>query len=117
MNRFVDRLKRVLAGWLFVLFVGYVGSMTLFYHTHVINGQMVSHSHPYRQAPDTGSHTHTSSEFALIAHLSVILMLAAVFCCAAKLFANRGEEHTVPVPVPIRDRQPLVTALRGPPVR
>lgn len=117
MSKFVSRLKRVLAGWLFVLFVGYVGCMTLFYHTHVINGHPTSHSHPSRHSPDTGGHTHTSSEFVLIAHLSVILMLAAAFGWTANIIIPRAEYHTAPVPASAAGREPLVTPLRGPPVR
>ncbi len=70
------RMKKIIAGWLLILFIGYAGCTTLFYHTHRINGQWVTHSHPYSDAPDTGNHTHTSAGFATIASLTAWLMLA-----------------------------------------
>ncbi|MDO4703747.1 hypothetical protein [Tannerella sp.] len=70
------KVKKIIAGWLLILFIGYAGCTTLFYHTHRINGQWVTHSHPYSDTPDTGNHTHTSVGFATIASLTAWLMLA-----------------------------------------
>lgn len=86
MKTLVRNTKSIVACSLLILFVGYMASITLFYHTHVINGERIVHSHPYSQAPDTGKHSHTTLEFATIASLSVVLMLAASFGGVFSLF-------------------------------
>lgn len=47
---------------LLILFLGYFGSITLFSHTHQIEGAVKAHSHPYK----TANHQHSSGEFAVI---------------------------------------------------
>ena len=117
MKKRADKIKRLLAGGLLILFVGYVASTTLFYHTHIVNGIPVTHSHPYSQAPGTGNHTHSSAGFVTIAHLSLILMLAASFACMAQVFATVIHKR-----VPIRKlacpgREFTIPSLRAPPAR
>lgn len=48
-----------------LLFVGYFCAANLFLHTHIVNGQKVAHSHPYREG-----HTHNSNEYQLIQDLT-----------------------------------------------
>lgn len=54
-----------------ILFVCYAGSITFFFHTHIINGVTIVHSHPYK-ADEKGKplHTHTGAEIQLIQNLS-----------------------------------------------
>lgn len=54
-----------------ILFICYAGSITFFFHSHIINGVTIVHSHPYK-ADEKGKplHTHTGSEIQLIQHLS-----------------------------------------------
>ena len=61
---------------LLLMFLGYYSSLTLFYHPHQINGQIVYHSHPYKkQSPTktgekhTPAHQHNKDEFFYIQHL------------------------------------------------
>lgn len=50
-----------------LLFVSYVVGISLFTHTHVVNGVTIRHSHPF----DPGSeHNHTSAELQLLHLLS-----------------------------------------------
>ena len=112
----VHNTKRVIASFLLILFIGYVSSITLFQHGHIVNGQLIAHSHPYCDASDTGRHIHTSFEFITIAALSVLLMLAASFGFFIKLFAVRllkkiDLEHSTTLA-----RIPSTLFLRGPPV-
>lgn len=53
------------------LFICYAGSITFFFHSHIINGVTIVHSHPYK-ADEKGKplHTHTGSEIQLIQFLS-----------------------------------------------
>ena len=116
MRKFVDKIRRILAGWLLVLFVGYLAGATLFYHTHIVNGIRITHSHPYSQTPDTGNHTHTTTGFATIAQLTLILMLAASFYALLRTFALRAARMK-PCHTPIHFvRAVSVPSLRAPPV-
>lgn len=40
-----------------ILFIFYFGGITLFTHTHVVNGVIIVHSHPYKS-----EHTHTAQQ-------------------------------------------------------
>lgn len=116
MRKFADKIRRILAGWLLVLFVGYLAGATLFYHTHIVNGIRITHSHPFSQAPDTGNHTHTAAGFATIAQLTLILMLAASFYALLRVFALRAARMK-PCHTPIHIvRAVSVPSLRAPPV-
>lgn len=48
-----------------LLFLWHIGSITLFTHTHVVNGKKIVHSHPY-----TSRHSHTDNQFKTISLLS-----------------------------------------------
>lgn len=109
-------IKKTLAGLLFILFLGYVGTTTLFYHTHCVNGQWIAHSHPYAEAPDSGQHTHTTSEFTTIASLSLLLALAMVLGYLLKLFAPLLLFKTNTAEANLLHRKPLLLSLRAPPV-
>lgn len=111
----VRKITRVLSGWLLVLFVGYMAGITLFPHTHLINGKNVTHSHPYSQAPDTGNHTHTAAEFTLLAHLSAVVMLAAVAGCLTAFIGPGRVFRRFPSDTHCVGRKPLLASLRGPP--
>lgn len=64
----VNRLLRHIAKYFLpVLFISYIGCISLFTHAHVVNGVTIVHSHPYK--PE-GHHGHTATEFQLIHILS-----------------------------------------------
>ncbi|OUN69018.1 hypothetical protein B5G10_12025 [Barnesiella sp. An55] len=50
-----------------ILFISYIGCISLFTHTHVVNGVTIVHSHPYKS---DAHHSHTATEFQLIHVLS-----------------------------------------------
>ncbi|MFQ9503581.1 MAG: hypothetical protein ACLR1G_06010 [Alistipes indistinctus] len=97
-------------------FVRVPGRGDSFYHTHIVNGIRITHSHPYSQTPDTGNHTHTTTGFATIAQLTLILMLAASFYASLRTFALRAARMK-PCHTPIHFvRAVSVLSLRAPPV-
>lgn len=49
--------------WFAVLFISYMAGITLFTHSHVVNGVTIVHSHPFKKG---GEHSHTTVEFQLI---------------------------------------------------
>ncbi len=50
-----------------VLFISYMAGITLFTHSHVVNGVTIVHSHPFKKGSE---HSHTTVEFQLIHLLS-----------------------------------------------
>ena len=64
----MNRLLRHIAKYFLpVLFISYIGCISLFTHAHVVNGVTIVHSHPYK--PEC-HHSHTTTEFLLIHILS-----------------------------------------------
>lgn len=90
-----NRAKRIYAALLLILFAGYWGSVTLFPHAHHVDGFVIVHSHPFSGAANGSAPlNHTPQQFQLIAHLSLLVMVAAV----ALSFAARllGVRYRVP---------------------
>lgn len=74
-----NRAKRIYAALLLILFAGYWGSVTLFPHAHHVDGFVIVHSHPFSGAANGSAPlNHTPQQFQLIAHLSLLVMVAAV---------------------------------------
>jgi len=72
----LDGLKRIykkLTGYfLLILFFGYLGSVTFFSHTHIVDGVTIVHSHPFRSQPGDVpvNHNHSKNGFILIHFIS-----------------------------------------------
>ncbi|MGP1420307.1 MAG: hypothetical protein ACTTKI_01785 [Tannerella sp.] len=108
-------IKKITTVWLLILFIGYAGCTSLFYHTHRINGQWITHSHPYSDAPDTGNHIHTSIGFVTIASLNAWLILAflpGIFCKPFTRLSGIIVSRTIPNGI---TRATTFLSLRGPP--
>ncbi|MBV3833415.1 hypothetical protein NXX54_20925 [Bacteroides sp. BFG-638] len=54
-----------------VLFISYMAGITLFTHSHVVNGVTIVHSHPFKKGSE---HSHTTVEFQLLHFLNHILV-------------------------------------------
>ena len=112
----VNSIKKIIACFLLILFMGYASSVTLFQHEHIIDGRRVTHSHIYSDASETEQHTHTSYEFITIANLSILHILAVSLGCPLMIFAvrllkNADFEKNVSLA-----RISSAISLRGPPV-
>ncbi|MCL1969430.1 MAG: hypothetical protein FWF65_08345 [Bacteroidetes bacterium] len=67
----MNKIRKVTALFLLMLFVGYYGGVTLFFHTHIINGVMIVHSHFHAESHhNTKSGGHTEQSITLIAQIS-----------------------------------------------
>ncbi|KKY62708.1 hypothetical protein [Tannerella forsythia] len=108
-------VKKITTIWLLILFIGYAGSTTLFYHTHRINGRWITHSHPYSDAPDTGNHTHTSAGFVTITSLNAWLILAFLPGAFCKPFTRLSGIIVSPTIHKGITRETTSLSLRGPP--
>ena len=64
--------KKILGYSLLLLFCGYLGSISLFPHTHIIDGFTIVHSHPYssQSGSDPVKHDHSKEGFILNQFLS-----------------------------------------------
>ncbi|AVM52625.1 hypothetical protein JN06_00645 [Bacteroides zoogleoformans] len=71
----MKKLRNIMKWFLPLLFIAYWGGITLFTHSHVVNGVIISHSHPFK-----GEHEHSAVEvetiFFLSAFLSPVLTLS-----------------------------------------
>lgn len=65
-----DIKRRGLASLMLVLFLSLWSISNLFYHTHVVDSEIITHSHPYTGA----SHSHSGSEYQTISLLSLGLV-------------------------------------------
>lgn len=67
----MDKIKKIISIFLLIVFVGYYGNVTLFSHTHIINGVTIVHSHIHKNSHnDTKSGGHTQHDITLIAQIS-----------------------------------------------
>lgn len=110
-------VKRICAALLLILFAGYWGSVTLFPHAHRVDGFVIVHSHPFSGAANGSAPlNHTPQQFQLIAHLSLLVMVAAV----ALSFAARllGVRYVFRMMRPVGCLRPAIRtcSLRAPPV-
>lgn len=100
----MNRLLRPIARYFLpILFISYIGCISLFTHTHVVNGVTIVHSHPYKS---DAHHSHTTTEFQLIhvlSHLTTaepsvgVLLSAVLFLFASRLFYPIGRFVRTPV--------------------
>ena len=109
--------RKTCAALLLILFAGYWSCVTLFPHAHRVDGFVIVHSHPFSGA----AQRHRTSEpyaqqFQLIAHLSLLVMVAAV----ALSFVARllGVRYVFRMMRPVGCLRPAIRTclLRAPPV-
>lgn len=70
--------RHLAAFMLLLLFVGYIGSISLFMHRHIIDGETIYHSHFFNGSADNPSHSHSTQQVKVISVLSFYVALAAV---------------------------------------
>ncbi|MDR0604130.1 MAG: hypothetical protein LBG80_07505 [Bacteroidales bacterium] len=116
MNKMIYNKKCLLAVFLLVVFCGYMVSITCFTHSHIVNGQLVTHSHPYKGTPYNPEHTHTATQLISIALLSYFVTLGATFVGFVHIFSCRI--ITLKIFQTFFDKQPQIRpyALRAPPL-
>jgi hypothetical protein len=74
-----QKSKQIIARMLIVIFTCYYANICFFYHSHIINGATIVHSHLYNQ-PHTQTNAHGESEITLISALSVFQSLQVAVC-------------------------------------
>ena len=70
-----NKMKRlylnIMKWFLPVLFISYMAGITLFTHSHLVNGVTIVHSHPFKKGTE---HNHTTVEFQLLHLLNQVLV-------------------------------------------
>ena len=92
---FLERLRPFMKLFLPLLFILYWGGITLFAHTHVVNGVMIVHSHPFK-----ANHQHSQAEAETILILdhyttSAIPSLEPVVQCFCILLSVLAIPHAI----------------------
>ena len=99
-----------------VLFVAYYFSVTLFYHSHVINGKEIIHSHFYLSAGEPVNHAHTLNELftlQIISQFVTIVVVVGLFLNVIRILLN---EYLIPLSESIHKIGSLPgCSLRAPP--
>ena len=76
------KAKIFIKHFLLVLFIGYYLSISLFYHTHLIDGKEISHSHFYWSHKDSNGnpvkHSHSKKQLLTIHVISHFVTTAAL---------------------------------------
>lgn len=72
---------------LFIIFVGYYFSISAFYHSHLVDGVVITHSHPFFNDPIKNtpyqSHQHSASSLINIQELTDIQLLETIIMAAS----------------------------------
>ncbi len=72
-----NKKRIVISFFLLSIFLLHSGNITLFPHTHVVDGQTITHSHFYVGSCDNPGHNHAATDYPLIETLS--MLVAALF--------------------------------------
>ena len=72
--------KKITGYFLLILFLGYIGSITFFSHTHIVDGVTIVHSHPYKShSGDVPvNHNHSKDGFIIIQFISHFIASAPI---------------------------------------
>lgn len=112
----LPKKKKIVTCLLLALFVFHYANISFFYHTHQVNGFLISHSHLH-SSDHAKTGTHTASELSLISVLSNLQSLKAamsfvgfgLFLICLTIFRPEAENNLI-------STTPGHSYLRGPPV-
>jgi hypothetical protein len=95
--------KKLINCLLLTIFLGFYASITLFTHSHIINGVTIVHSHPYSSGTSDKpiNHQHSDKEFSIIQFLSsftttfvgVSLILSIILTLLYKIIFDTDGNH------------------------
>ncbi|NLA48198.1 MAG: hypothetical protein GX876_01915 [Bacteroidales bacterium] len=80
MRNSIRKYKNIAGLFLALLYLGYLGSVTFFQHSHSVGDITIVHSHPHKSHNDNShsSHDHSEYQLILIHFLSVIIAIGTV---------------------------------------
>jgi hypothetical protein len=78
-------LQKLYVIFFLVIFAGYYACITFFYHTHVVLGETIGYSHPYKtEADGKPVHSHSEKGYITIYLLSCLTFSIGVFSLGLK---------------------------------
>ena len=109
-----NRKQILISLCLLALFISFQAGITLFAHTHYVNGVMLVHSHPSADS----QHTHTESQILTLAHVSHWSGLEAMSATVSEVVFSVSPIRSCARPdAPVHDCQTQVITLRAPPAQ
>jgi len=81
--------------FLLILFLGYYVSISSFTHTHIVNGVVIVHSHPYNpfSKGKPVNHQHSANGFVLIHFLSHFLTTVSFLAFSIEVYKKVLRKH------------------------
>lgn len=121
MKGLIKKISLLSRSMLLVLFISYSASIMMFYHTHVVQGFLITHSHPFKLPAKKGvveNHSHSSSQYILLQHLSETPITDSIieFAAVPDLVYAFCSVIISPHPDPFYLNVTSTESLRGPPV-
>jgi hypothetical protein len=117
MERFRSKYLHLGSGLLMLmLFLGYETEISLFSHKHVVDGQVIVHSHFYSGSADNPQHNHTSQQFSTISALSLFVSLAAGMVLFSFVVSRISHKIETIYLSHVEQSNSLYISLRAPPV-
>ncbi|HPE39549.1 MAG TPA: hypothetical protein PLI77_00500 [Bacteroidales bacterium] len=103
-----------------LLFISFYISNTMFYHTHLVNGSELSHSHPFKHQKSNNSpyesHSHSNSEYNYIQELNkAVWQKTSTFVADFSPVAYYCKPVSLYVPPLIVESEYTFSQLRAPP--
>jgi hypothetical protein len=96
-----SRIKLFIELLVLLLFVGYYSGVTMFYHTHTVNGVTIVHSHPFLKHTDKQGHpiehSHTREGFQFIQFTSHFVFTIFMAIVASSVFFILLSKHIYPI--------------------
>ena len=99
-----------------LLWIGYIGGVSLFPHNHIVDGYRITHSHPYSGSPENPNHHHSQAQIATLAMLSNVVALVALGTFTLGLYFALLAVIGSTAEVSISQLTQQVLSLRAPPV-
>lgn len=75
MHKRLSIKERIIALFLIILFVSYVGNNTFFAHVHYMGNEVITHAHPFTDS----HHSHSSNALLTIAFLNHLIFIGTAF--------------------------------------
>jgi ABC-type microcin C transport system permease subunit YejB len=96
-------VKKFIGCLLLAIFIGFYASITIFTHSHILNGVTIVHSHPYSSGTSDKplNHQHSEKGFALIqfltsfttAFIAVAFTLNIILSLLYQIIVNFNDNH------------------------
>jgi hypothetical protein len=112
-----SHLKKFFAALMLAIFAAYFVSTNMFYHSHVVLGDTIVHSHPFKSDSNGKPiHSHNDKGYLTIQYLSCLLLSVIIFTLIRDGISLNSSELVVKLKLnKVLSSSRLVYSLRAPP--